>query len=159
MSTLAFDGRFMATDTQGTGAFVHYDCKKLKIIPASDHCPLSIVAACGIESLHQLMWEWIADGMPDDRRPSRVPDGNTIGMVWQDSDPEFFYVDEHGYACPTPPPFSLGSGSAFAMGAMAAGKNAKEAIRIAAHLDENTGGRIEFVDITAAKPTIKTLKL
>lgn len=43
--------------------------------------------------------------------------------------------------------FALGSGGNFALGAVLAGKTAKEAVEIAKKLDINSGGKIKTVKI------------
>lgn len=44
-------------------------------------------------------------------------------------------------------PYAIGSGSDFAMGAMLAGKSAKDAVKIAAKLDCYTGGPIKVLSL------------
>lgn len=41
--------------------------------------------------------------------------------------------------------YAIGSGGMAALGAMACGKSAKEAVKIAARFDENTGGHVNYV--------------
>lgn len=58
-----------------------------------------------------------------------------------DSDPRPYVIDDKVYA--------IGSGSNFALGALAAGASPRDAIRIAARYDPGTGGRIRSYKLNA----------
>ena len=48
--------------------------------------------------------------------------------------------------CHEAPYYALGSGKEFALGAMASGSNAREAVEIASMFDKSTGGEVVVVD-------------
>lgn len=50
--------------------------------------------------------------------------------------------------------FAVGSGADYAMGAMAMGASAEEAVRIAARYDLNTGGGLTVVELSLARPPV-----
>lgn len=59
----------------------------------------------------------------------------------------FVFTHEAPFPDPEAAPFALGTGGDIALGAMAAGKTAMEAVQIAARWDIKTGGPIDFIDL------------
>lgn len=91
--------------------------------------------------------DWVKRGCDDKRVPQNV--NKTTGDI------DAFIVDAQGIiTCYGPdmmplklgklPFYAIGSGHAYAIGAMAMGATAVEAVRIAAKYDSSTGGRIIF---------------
>lgn len=75
---------------------------------------------------------------PDDQATAFIiyPDGKVIDYTpsgWYEKTIDGFFAE--------------GSGFELALGAMAAGKNAKEAVLIAAGFDKNTGGSIDVLEL------------
>lgn len=90
----------------------------------------------------------------DQRKPDL--DGGSVEVLLIDSDgthPRF----ATGLQVPTRVNgefFAIGSGADYAMGAMAMGASAEEAVRIAARYDLNTGGGLTVVELSQERPPL-----
>ncbi len=58
-----------------------------------------------------------------------------------------YYIDSYGIM-EIKESMAIGSGSQYAMGAMLAGSNAAEAVKIASQLDTETGGNVQYIKVT-----------
>lgn len=137
MTTVAWDGRTLAADRRVTGGSAIAAVTKLRAYPDGR---VAGVAGCIVRG--RLFLDWLGDP-----QRAEAPD-------WQD------HVDEHVIALEIFPngairrhgrhgwhPIAgrlaaIGSGAGFALGAMAAGKSAAGAIRIAGRFDEFTGNGV-----------------
>lgn len=61
------------------------------------------------------------------------------------------YTDDAPFASKVQAPFAIGSGTAYALGALAAGASAFDAVRIAAKYDTHTGGKVNTLHRTDIK--------
>ena len=150
MTTIAWDGKIVAADSRLSGAW--YDdrrggaCKIAKI--ESGRYANHVIALAGRASMGLRVLRLLGEGIalsafdiPVDAELSYVlfsPVGDHVEFCVQ-GDP----FPLAGFA-----PFALGSGQTFAMGAMFAGANAIEAVRIAIRLDEGSGGEVVAYDTT-----------
>lgn len=137
MTTIAWDGKTLAADTLST-------CSGIR---SAYHAKIwregrLLIGGAGSRTVTLQFRDWVRTGMkgacPLTKDIGNVfvvtPDGT--GVMWCDDGP--FHMDNE--------PWALGSGEQFALGAMAAGKTAEEAVAIAALYDTCTGG-----DVTALK--------
>lgn len=144
MTCCAWDGASVAADTQGVSAGMVV--RRDKIFQASGRVLM------GAGSYHQIVSYW--------RRIKDMPLADVLALGYPDYDedkdyPGLLLVDSgnphlawcidgtvwarlHGF-------YAIGSGREYAMAAMALGKSAKEAVELAARLDVNTGGDIDWV--------------
>jgi ATP-dependent HslUV protease subunit HslV len=83
--------------------------------------------------------EWAQSGAQDSKRPELK---ESI-VVWLQSPTEVVEFDRSGKISYDAPFFAYGSGREFAIGAMAAGASAREAVEIASDWSEGTGGEIQ----------------
>lgn len=80
-------------------------------------------------------------------KPEGPADGNTILMMVHNKK-VFLSVDYGDTMMPIKDKrFAIGSGSSYAMGALLAGKTAKEAIVIASKLDPDTGSKVDSLEV------------
>lgn len=134
MTTIAYKDGIIAYDSRATAENVIYNdssCKRVKENGAD-------FFLCGAIDGHEALINWFFD-------PSIKPSGydgqafvcHSPGVVWCTG------LDE-GKFCRwrVDVPWAIGSGANFALGAMRAGANALEAVKIAAQCDPYTGGKI-----------------
>jgi hypothetical protein len=90
--------------------------------------------------------DWMSNGCNPETRPSLPEsDGSTL-LVVDENGKVYWLTWPYLRPIPIEEPFiAIGSGSAYAMGAMAAGASAERAIAIAVEFDPNTGKGIQVV--------------
>lgn len=150
MTTIAFKDGVLATDTLMTrGTSVGGFTRKVRHIQSGEfeNC---LVGLAGSYAVSQLAFTWVSDGAvfedaPDVMRESENdsdlfllrPDGSVV-WFWRamrmDHDNEGLRTRQNAFA--------TGSGEDYAMGAMAAGMGAADAVRIAMQFDRFTGGDV-----------------
>lgn len=141
MTTVAYRNGVMAADSQATSSFKQ-KCQKIHKVGDS------IFGVCGSLSSAYLFLEWIKhdrrDWVESERAPpSPLTDDDNFDAIELCEEGLFLWdgkltrrpVDIEFYA--------IGSGSDFAMGAMAMGADAVQAVKVANTLDPYTGGAIK----------------
>lgn len=133
MTTIAWDGKILAADSQGTaaGAIEYYHNTKIKRLKSG-----AVMASCGDRADGFAVQSWI-DGKSD--KPV-VSDGFEAIVIEKGKAKVLVHPSLHPY--PVKPPYAVGSGWRWALAAMDHGKNAPDAIRYAKTRDVNTGGRV-----------------
>ena len=136
MTTIATDGRTMAGD-----GLVHdhfdtvVDREYRKVFRLADG---RIVGAAG-NSFDAASWvAWLDTGKSG---PCPI-EGDRFAGLNLGLDGVVLWVDHKGRECITPAPTAIGSGQDYAYGAMAAGAEPAEAVRIATMRDVYSGGSI-----------------
>lgn len=145
MTVIAYDGRYVAADKQSTGngtkqlvtkLFVHGD----EVIAISGNAFMGRSLAA---------W-WKGDRRVEDwpQRNTKESDGEACNMYVFKRD---CHVREFG-TLPIPidiegTPWSAGSGGDLALGAMAAGKSAAEAVEIANRFEVHCGMGVDVIDL------------
>lgn len=156
MTTIAFDGKVLASDSQMTLGDYRLDMNTQKIFMAkpSDNWRLDgnqIVAygvagkLVGVQAVREALTSY--NGLTSNHR---FPKGITLkyiaitdkGVVYTGGQYE---DDELPWMAVVQPPVAVGSGCEFAIGAMAAGASSADAVRIAAKFDINTGGPVQEI--------------
>jgi ATP-dependent protease HslVU (ClpYQ) peptidase subunit len=135
MTTVAFDGTTLAADSQSTTGNIRGHATKIAKNKAG-----FLVAGSGSYAVVKVWINWVLAGMPAESQPTNADESSII------------IVDPRGHATlfaeiavaqPMPrKQWALGSGGDLAMGAMAAGADARTAVKIACKLDVYSGGRI-----------------
>jgi len=74
-------------------------------------------------------------------------DGNFYGVVLYPSGELYLYEGRTDVSMPVKQPFSTGSGSVYAVGAMDAGASAEEAVNIACYRDPYSGGDVQVMSL------------
>lgn len=138
MTTIAWDGRFLAADTLGmVGEHRHQNPVNKLVVQAGN-----VYACAGVFALFRPFIDWHRDGADARLYPGR--DG-VILIALHHGAPEVFCNDT-----PYPQPVDLidawGTGCEFAIGAMLGGKTAPEAVAIAIQANQSSGGNVRFVD-------------
>jgi ATP-dependent protease HslVU (ClpYQ) peptidase subunit len=140
MTTVAYDGYTLAGDSLATYGDTKLDIPIPKVQVLYNN-KWKAMAWCGQMSQAEKVKEWIIHSGQE--KPET--EGCRFMLIDQDNKP--WLMDQHLIPVPLPIPFALGNGENFAIGAMAAGKSAKEAIEIASKYDAFTGGEIFEVKI------------
>jgi hypothetical protein len=139
LTTIAFRDGYLSADTLiSYDTFTNGNREKLAI-----HGPF-IVAMAGFTWLRKPLEKWVADGCPEDAVPEDLlENGDRFEALILDADGNCFRY-ECGYLLPVAASYTaIGSGHQFAIGAMAHGATAEQAVAAAALHDKNTGGNIQ----------------
>jgi hypothetical protein len=141
MTTAAFDGEWLVADRlMGSRHTVNkiFDLGDGRYLTGcGDYCQLIEVA------------EWLKAGSPPDAKPD--VDGDTDFLLIEKGRPHWLTVPYLRKVRLTERVAAVGSGSQYALGAMAAGADARKAVQIATTFDPSTGKGIDAVRIKAAK--------
>jgi hypothetical protein len=142
MTTLCFDGRYLAADTLSHRSNTPSNMLQPKITIEGGFA--YAVGGMWCAMVPQLI-KWHQEGAEPDGLPKAE---NGMLLIVELSTrrlwcvvPAVPYLDEEGA------PFTVGSGGDIALGAIDAGKTAMEAVRIAAKRDLHTNDIIDFVDL------------
>lgn len=160
MTTIAFDGRYLAADGRMTrGDIVCSDkFKKIHVFKAIIQGKTQEVAVFGAGAWSGIfaIMQWmkqndVFDIDPDLPRPSFPADndGHAVSMdvAFVTKSGELYCLDDQSRPAPYTAPFGEGSGFPFAQMALNMGMSAPEAIRQAIKMDVNSGGEIACFDI------------
>jgi ATP-dependent protease HslVU (ClpYQ) peptidase subunit len=131
VTTIATDGHTMAADGQTTceNRAVNFTTKKIHRLKDG-----RIVGYCGDSGDDGLFIEWLEKG-------GKKPKTNSTFIVLDPDGPPRIYFHDLTSTEITPP-YSIGTGSAFALAAMDCGKSPEEAVTLASMRDIYTGGVI-----------------
>lgn len=162
MTTIAFDGRYLASDGRMTrgGIIVSEGIKKTRVITAIIRGEEQEVIIGGAGSWNNIyaVIEWmqqndVFDIDPELQRPV-FPDTGENQPGYMDHDVFFITQDTNVYCldpfcrpAPYSAPFAEGSGFPFAQTALTLGMSSVEAIRVAMKMDTGTGGQITVFDV------------
>ena len=147
MTTLAFDGRYLAADTLGVRGGNRSEQPSCKIAVQDGYA-----FAFGGFWLHfrqQLMaWALAAfrDADPPEWRFCPAKDVEGAMLVVTPMCTLLVFTDQAPYPDPEAWPFAIGTGGDIALGAMGAGVTAMEAVKLAMRWDLKTGGEVDFID-------------
>jgi ATP-dependent HslUV protease subunit HslV len=141
MTTIAYRDGVMAADSKATydGSFQGLVTKVFRS-PKGD-----LLGVSGDLALMPIIRDWAKKGCP---KP--VPNtGDDNSVLWVKPNGTALVV-EGGTACEIEGPFfAIGSGHAFAKGAMGAGCDAETAVAVAITLDNSSGGPVKVVSTTS----------
>lgn len=134
MTTIAWDGKTLAVDSQGTSDGARVE-NILKLFSVDDMA----IASTGDYQDSEVIWEWFKHHEADATPPT--VESNTAGIFIKDGQAYEFY--DKLRLCKVEAPQASGSGWKWAMAAMDHGLNAKEAVEYASTRDIYTGGTVD----------------
>lgn len=147
MTTVAYDGKTLAADKMSTTNGRPHLSVHEKIRRINYHGQAALAAGAGTIVYSHTVIEWLNRGAPSDDKPDLPgPDDSFTVMVVTEGG-VFIYTDS---LVPVPVgniPWALGSGSEYALGAMAAGASAKRAVEIACTLDVSSGMGVDVLTL------------
>lgn len=137
MTTIAFDGKILAADSQLTGSHIEtVSVQKIRKLKTG------YMATAGDPGEAELVRKWIEAGRVWEKRP-KVEDFHAL-IVRKNS---VHFMGESLEEVPMKAPVAIGSGSSIALTAMDCGKNAIEAVKLAIKRDPYTGGKVRHVEV------------
>jgi hypothetical protein len=146
MTTIAWDGKFVATDSQKTAN--NYICSgsSIKLIRRGD----IVFAHTGTSCLFEPMIDWYLAGAAPKECPR--PSGENpplVSVIIVFKEGKAFRVSSNTpYPEEVFAPDAWGSGGSWAVGALKAGADARRAVEIATECDVNSGGEIQVMDLS-----------
>ena len=126
MSIIAYDGKTLAADRQGTCADLAATHTKIKKIPSGE-----VLAWTGEEEQGLCLALWYEAGSPVDKWPKFQEGDDWTRLIVASKEGVFTYEQVPKKVCVEDPFMAWGSGRDFAMGAMAMGADAEKAVLIA----------------------------
>lgn len=149
MTTIAWDGKTLASDSQSQVGSMIVSKNEQKIFPATSKWsinghPVKAIAIAGDNAATHEIINHLQEGLLFDSEFSQITDFNLIAVV---RDGFAFVVsknkgDTRAYIFDVFEEFAIGSGDVYAMAAMKSGKTAAEAIVVAMSLDVYSGGEV-----------------
>ena len=141
MTVIAWDGSVLAADKQATNAGLRMKATKIHKI---NGC---ICAVSGDWDRAQALLHWFGQGAnPESYPESQKSDNDFVGMVVVRPDNTVVKYERTPYPYPVEDKlFSIGSGRDFALGAMASGANAIQAVHIASRFESGCGLGVDWM--------------
>jgi hypothetical protein len=140
MSTVAYDGKTIAADSQGTTSGGIEPVPFKKIWRIKKHAQWTLAGGVGDYDACVTFVKWVMAGCCE-----KMPEANLDDVVLFTVDKKFRLqiIGSQGFPILTiKTPYAMGSGGDYALAAMICGKTAREAVKVAIQLDANSGGRI-----------------
>lgn len=139
MTTIAFDGKTLAADTLWQSAYrQQHDTPKIRRRGGL------VWGTAGDASDGFIFDEWLADGMPKDKKPTLSDKDGFVALVVENG--VAYRYEGALVRIPAGVPAATGSGCEIAMGAMMAGASAKRAVEIAIKLNSGSGGKVRTLN-------------
>lgn len=136
MTTIAYRDGVVAADTQATDG---HGCTNGRVLKVERRGPF-LAAAAGQACLARRFLDWFRSGLVGEPEPGN-DERNADGMIFM-PDGRIVEFSPLGSKTVFADFYATGSGMDYALGAMAMGASAEEAVRVAARFDSSTGGRI-----------------
>lgn len=146
MTVIACDGRQIASDGLMTYGRERAPQSIKKITARNGR----IIAAAGCRLFDTLI-EWIEEGADPNSVPKIEDEDSWMLLVIEPDGRMRTYHSKAPYSAEAFPPFAMGCGAPYAMGAMLAGASARRAVEIACELDVYCGGEIVVFDLPCAQ--------
>lgn len=146
MTTVVFDGRTLASDSQ-----LNEDDRVRAISPRAPKFYVHkgyLLAWAGLVTWHPLFAEWIGGRRRRVDYPAASSESGSVVSVFDGREWRRYFSDGPGYEI-VRGPWVIGSGSDFALAALLMGADAVQAVRVAVQLDINSGGPIFATDVSA----------
>lgn len=146
MSVVAWDGKTLAADRQGTSGGNKTTVSKIAAVQGDKI--LYAVAFVGLHTNGLRMMEWFAEGAEEEEFPAIENDGESLTSLIVASKKGLVVYEQ----CPTPILFrdklqAWGSGASVALGALAMGADAKKAVEIACKYNIYCGLGIDSITV------------
>lgn len=134
MTVIAWDGTYLAADRQATLSECRREVKKIFRLKNGD-----LASFCGIESGARELLSWYENGADQGRYPPLQSTSDWVRLVLVTKKGVFEYEQRPIPSLVKDPFFAWGSGRDFALGALAAGSSASEAVKIASRFNIHCG--------------------
>ncbi len=165
MTTIAYDGESIAADSrmvQGESLIVPRGVEKIRLIRAEGSryvAAISGLPGLGMELVQHHIAGRTLGGMSRLFCPTTRSEGDTASAIVAHLDAQggvrVYSVDAAGLATEiTKGAFAIGSGREYALGAMASGASASDAVEVASKFDVFTGGPVRSVSLESDPETL-----
>jgi ATP-dependent protease HslVU (ClpYQ) peptidase subunit len=147
LTTIAYRNGLLAADSQiSYGTIRNGSSDKIKV---TRHY---LVALAGSTYLRGPLERWARLNCPEDEVPDALRDNeDKFQAIFVNEEGDAFLYD-HGFLVPINADYAaIGSGATLALGAMAHGASAEEAVRAASCHDKNTGGEVHVLSYSAPR--------
>ena len=143
MTVIAWDGKTLAADKQGTYSNLARTTTKIYRLESNE-----IIAFCGTIGTHHVLLDWYKSGADREKWPwelqrsaewANIIIADKTGVRFCDQTPFFRYVEDSTMA--------WGCGADFAIGAMAMGADAVKAVEIVSKYCEGCGCGVDSFSI------------
>ncbi|WP_257292028.1 hypothetical protein [Endozoicomonas sp. ONNA1] len=155
MTTVAYDGRYLATDSQATGSdgeIAPGEYTKIALVEGTFKGePLVAIAYAGNPFPREEYLDWVAAGAKREEY-SEDWDG-LMGMIVTNANA--YYIDYKGFSMRSNSIAAMGSGQTYALSAMYLGRGAAQAVHHAIQRDAYSGGSIKMLDCQSEQPSIQ----
>lgn len=143
MTTIAYDGRFVCSDSlQGSGSYNEATpAIKLRIDGAK------VYAITGFFSWFDAWIDWHKSGANPNDTPVYKGGNSESTFIVFEAGRCFMYTHELPYADEQYAPCAFGSGWKYAVGVMQHGGSAREAVEICTKIDPHSGGPVQVIDL------------
>lgn len=147
MTTIAYRSGTLAADSLVAYNTITNGCR-VKIA----RCGRFLVALAGFAWLRDALESWACGGCDQDAVPSVLMENQDKFQALLIDDTGQVFEFDNGYLIPIHADYTaIGSGAALALGAMAHGATANEAVEAAARHDKNTGGPVTVLHYSTLK--------
>jgi hypothetical protein len=142
MSVIAWDGKILAADRQGTNSGSICTMEKIKKLDTGQ-----IVAWCGRQSYGLVFLEWYLSGADKEKYPEVQHTEDWTCFVIADKNGVRFYEQDY-IPIPILDEFTaFGAGRDFAIGAMAMGATAIKAVQVANQFCDSCGVGVDWYEV------------
>ena len=147
MSVVAWDGKVIAADKQATNIGLRSLTTKIRKLTNGD-----IIAWTGDQDSALAMASWYENGALQGAWPESQKDKEGWARLIVLSDGKVIVYERQPFPIVVEEPFmAWGSGRDYAIGALAQGANAVQAVTVASRYDSSCGLGIDFYECDAAK--------
>lgn len=140
MTIIAWDGKNLAADRLVTaGSLAKHTTTKIKQIGQK------LCGVTGESKYSDALFAWVEDGMISERFPNIPNEDQVVLIVIDDGKIYEYWSSIHRIVYSAKEYAAFGCGNKFALGAMSAGADAKQAVEIACQYDIYCGGGIDIL--------------
>lgn len=142
MSVIAWDGKILAADRQGTFSNMRRTGRKIYKLENGN-----VIAFCGSISTSLLLLDWYKSGADKEKWPEEIQQGDKWCNIIVAEKGKCRFMDQQPFFLPVFDPFAAwGIGADFAIGAMEMGADAKTAVEIAIKWSEGCGCGVDWFE-------------
>jgi hypothetical protein len=161
VTTIAFDGRFLAADTLATRAgAIQRPALKIEVQKFEPYGWMAFATSGSYGPMRRAMIRWWAEGQnPHNLPPHNLSDPRDLGyFAVFSAESRQLWTFNHcmPYADEEEAPFSTGSGADHAITAMRCGRIAMDAVIMASIDDRQTNSDVRYIDLEAPERGVLT---
>lgn len=143
MTTIAWDGRYLAADRQVTFGNIA-NAEVTKVVKRKKDGAVAAAAGNSVEAAD--FRKWFLKGEKGKRPSMGTEADNSSGLIIYPDGKLVIHEWKGSYEA-TSPKYTNGSGWEIALGAMLAGASAEEAVRLTSTVDGMTGSSVDVVEL------------